>query len=186
MDYKVLSSRFHRVDGSDFAQSRRGSLVPEVYHISRDFEERVSNLDNPKYEGPYKSQSSHVNSEDQEATLLLEIARARRDVCHAQRFLAECLNQENKSLCELHQFKARKFAELVDQADLSIGRIRAAFNSHGLAPQFPDVNTSTSSHSQDEDGECALNVVFVSLMTDWYQGTMFECVTGRLVAIKLD
>ena len=95
-----------------------------------------------------------MNTEDREATLLLEIARARRDVCHAQKLLAECLNRENKSLCELHQFKARRFAELVDDADLSIGRIRAAFNSHGRSPQFLEVNTLTSSSSEDEDGEC--------------------------------
>ena len=95
-----------------------------------------------------------MNTEDREATLLLEIAHARRDVCHAQKLLAECLNQENKSLCELHQFKARRFAELVDDADLSISRIRAAFNSHGRSPQFPEVNTLTSSSSEDEDGEC--------------------------------
>ena len=84
--------------------------------------------------------------------MLLEIAHARRDVCRAQKLLAECLNWENKSLCELHQFKAKKFAELVDDADLSIGRIRAAFNGHGRSPQSPDVNIST--FSQDEDGEC--------------------------------
>ena len=93
-------------------------------------------------------------TEDREATLLLEIARARQDVCHAQKLLAECLNWENKSLCKLHQFKARKFAELVDDADLSIGRIRAVFNSHGCSPQFPEVNTLTSSSSEDKDGEC--------------------------------
>ena len=94
-----------------------------------------------------------MSTEDWEATLLLEIAHARWEVCHAQKLLAECLNQENKSLCELHQFKVKKFADLVDDADLSIGRIRAAFNSHGHSPRSPDVNISTSSGSQDEDGE---------------------------------
>ena len=93
-----------------------------------------------------------MNTEDQEATLLLEIARARQDVCHAQKLLAECLNRENKLLCELHQFKVKKFAELVDDADLSIGRIRAAFNGHRCSPQSLDVNISM--FSQDEDGEC--------------------------------
>ncbi|KIM55109.1 hypothetical protein SCLCIDRAFT_30620 [Scleroderma citrinum Foug A] len=92
-----------------------------------------------------------MSTEDQEATLLLEIACARWEVCRAQKLLAECLNRENKSLCELHQFKAKKFADLVDDADLSI-----------------DVNISTSSGSQDEDG------------------TTFEYVAGRLVAVKLD
>ena len=94
-----------------------------------------------------------MSTEDWEATLLLEIAHARWEVCHAQKLLAECLNQENKSLCELHQFKVKKFADVVDDADLSIGRIRAAFNSHGHSPRSPDVNISTSSGSQDEDGE---------------------------------
>ena len=97
-----------------------------------------------------------MNTEDREATLLLEIARARRDVCRARKLLAECLNKETKSLCDLHQFKAKRFAELIDDADLSIGMIRAAFNSHGRSPQFSNVNPSpsTSSSSQDKDGEC--------------------------------
>ena len=95
-----------------------------------------------------------MSTEDQEATLLLEIACARWEVCHTQKLLAECLNWENKLLCELHQFKAKKFSDLVDDANLSIGRIRAAFNSHGCSPQSPDVNILTSSSSQDEDGEC--------------------------------
>ena len=43
MDYEMFSSGFRRPDGSDFAQFKRGNLVPEVYGISRDFEERVSN-----------------------------------------------------------------------------------------------------------------------------------------------
>ena len=97
-----------------------------------------------------------MNTEDREATLLLEITHARRDVCRAQKLLAECLNWETKSLCDLHQFKAKIFAELADDADLSISMIRAAFNSHGCSPQFLDVNPSTltSSSSQDKDGEC--------------------------------
>ena len=91
-----------------------------------------------------------MSTEDREAMLLLEVACARRDVHHAQKQLAECLNQETKSLCALHQLKAKKFAELVDDANLNIGRIRATFNRYGRLPQVPDVNTSHS--SQDEDG----------------------------------
>jgi len=59
-------------------------------------------------------QSSCVSTEDREATLLLEVARARRDVRHAQKQLMECLNRETKLLCALHQLKAKKFTELVD------------------------------------------------------------------------
>lgn len=91
-----------------------------------------------------------MSTEDREATLLLEVACARRDVHHAQKQLAECLNQETKSLCTLHQLKAKKFAEPMDDANLNIGRIRAMFNRYGRLPQVPDVNTSHS--SQDEDG----------------------------------
>ena len=72
-----------------------------------------------------------MSTEDREATLLLEVARARRDVRHAQKQLMECLNRETKLLCALHQLKAKKFTELVDDADLNIGRIRATFNSYG-------------------------------------------------------
>ena len=88
-----------------------------------------------------------MSTEDREATLLLEITHARWEVCHAQKLLAECLNWENKSLCELHQFKAKKFTDLVDDANLRISRIRAVFNSHGHSPQSLDVNISTSSGS---------------------------------------
>ena len=84
--------------------------------------------------------------------LLLEVARARWDVRHAQKHLAKCLNWETKSLCALHQLKAKKFAELVDDADLNIGRIRATFNSYGQSPQVLDMNTMSSHSGQDEDG----------------------------------
>jgi len=93
-----------------------------------------------------------VSTEDWEATLLLEVAHARWDVHHAQKQLTECLHWETKSLCTLHQLKAKKFAELVDDANLNIGRIRAMFNSYGRSPQVPDVNTTSSHSGQDEDG----------------------------------
>ena len=91
-----------------------------------------------------------MSTEDWEATLLLEVTHARWDVRHAQKQLAECLNQETKSLCTLHQLKVKKFAQLVDDANLNIGRIRTMFNRYGRLPQVLDVNTSHS--SQDEDG----------------------------------
>lgn len=93
-----------------------------------------------------------MNSEDQEAALL-EIACARWDVCHAQKLLAECLNWENQSLCKLHQFKVNKFAELADDANFSIGRIRAAFNSHVFLPPSSKNPLVPSNQCQAEDGE---------------------------------
>ena len=93
-----------------------------------------------------------MSTEDREATLLLEVACARWDVCHAQKQLTECLNRETKSLCALHQLKVKKFAELMDDANLNIGRIRATFNSYGRSPQVLDVNTTLSHSGQDEDG----------------------------------
>ena len=91
-----------------------------------------------------------MSTEDWEATLLLEVTCARWDVHHTQKQLTECLHWETKLLCALHQLKAKKFAELMDDANLNIGRIRATFNRYRQLPQVLDVNTSHS--SQDEDG----------------------------------
>ena len=46
--------------------------------------------------------------------------------------------------------KVKKFAELMDDANLNIGRIRATFHRYEWLPQVLDMNMSHS--SQDEDG----------------------------------
>lgn len=68
---------------------------------------------------------------------MLEIARAQRDVHHAERVLAECMVQEHKRVADLHRFKAQQKQESLDCKDLSIGWINALFGDYGRMRPIP-------------------------------------------------
>lgn len=75
--------------------------------------------------------------ENQEATLVLEIARAQRDVHHAERELAECMVREHEKIADLHRFKARRKQGCLDDKDLDIGWLHAVFSNYGRARPLP-------------------------------------------------
>lgn len=92
--------------------------------------------------------------ENQEALLVLEIARAQRDVHHAEKALAECVVRQHEKIADLHRFKAVRMQDTVDDKDLNIGWINALFSNHSRVRPIPIARASTHCRLQsDEDGE---------------------------------
>ncbi|KAI5994687.1 hypothetical protein EDD15DRAFT_2195840 [Pisolithus albus] len=77
--------------------------------------------DNPK---------THDAVETQEASLVLKIVCAQREVHHAEKLLAECLVREHEKIANLHRFKANQRQDSIDNSDLNVGWIKAVFNNH--------------------------------------------------------
>ncbi|KAI6000002.1 hypothetical protein EDD15DRAFT_2193489 [Pisolithus albus] len=77
--------------------------------------------DNPK---------THDAVETQEASLVLEIVCARREVHRTEKLLAECLVREHEKIANLHRFKANQRQDSIDNSDLNVGWIKAVFNNH--------------------------------------------------------
>ena len=79
--------------------------------------------------------------ETQEASLVLEVVCAQREVCHAEQLLAECLVCEHKKTANLHHFKAKQKQRSVNNKDLDIGWIKAAFNNHSQSQESASLPT---------------------------------------------
>ncbi|KAH7920651.1 hypothetical protein BV22DRAFT_1050184 [Leucogyrophana mollusca] len=58
------------------------------------------------------------------AKLVLEAARAKRKVCRAEQYLAECVLEEHTILGDLYRCKAEAAERKLENADLNVGRVR--------------------------------------------------------------
>jgi len=95
--------------------------------------------------------------------LVLTIIYAQCEVHRAEKLLAECLIQEHEKIADLHRFKAKERQGSVDNLDLDIGWIRAAFNNHGRSQSSALLPISTPSSPQevpDEHGKSFAFLVF--------------------------
>ncbi|KAI5995119.1 hypothetical protein EDD15DRAFT_2195742 [Pisolithus albus] len=95
-----------------------------------------------------KSHLAFQSIETQEASLVLKIIRAQREVHRAEKLLAECLVQEHEKIANLHRFKAKQGQDSIDNSDLSIGWIKAVFNNHGQIQPSAPLCTSIPSSPQ--------------------------------------
>ena len=66
-----------------------------------------------------------------EVLLILDIARAQREVARAEHILASCHAREYETIAELYRFKARHRATNFDMKEVDMGLMRAAMNRHG-------------------------------------------------------
>ena len=100
-------------------------------------------------------------AENEEASLILEIVHAQREVHRAEKLLVDCVVREYKKRANLHRFKAQRMQNSVDQMDLDVGWINASFINHGRS--HPSVAPpSTSTFSKTMSGTDRESVVFVS------------------------
>ncbi|KAG2134509.1 hypothetical protein DEU56DRAFT_913697 [Suillus clintonianus] len=72
------------------------------------------------------------DTDDLEANLLMELARARREILRAEKSLADCMVREHEVLADLSKFKSSISERRLDMADIGLGRMRVAFRNHGL------------------------------------------------------
>ena len=66
-----------------------------------------------------------------EALLILDVARAQREVAQAEHTLASCHAREYETVAELYQFKAQHRATNLSKKEVDVGLVRAAMNRHG-------------------------------------------------------
>ena len=101
------------------------------------------------------------STENEEASLILEIVHAQHEVHRAEKLLADCVVQEYEKRANLHCFKAQWMQNSVDQMDLNVGWINASVINHGRSR--PSVALpSTSTFSKTVSGTDRESVVFVS------------------------
>ncbi|KAG2080577.1 uncharacterized protein F5147DRAFT_784188 [Suillus discolor] len=75
------------------------------------------------------------DTDDLEADLLMELARARQEVFRAEKSLANCVVREHEVLANLSKFKSSISKRKLDKADVGLGYMRIAFKKHGLSHQ---------------------------------------------------
>ena len=126
--------------------------------------------------------------ETQEASLILDIVHAQRDVHHAEKILAECVVWEHEKIANLHRFKANQVQDTVDDSDLDIRWINAVFNNHGRSQPTPPLHLSTSLQKvPDADGKLhCFNCMLWCSGVDVRAGALTQIVAGRLLTIKLN
>ncbi|KAG2091183.1 uncharacterized protein F5147DRAFT_780066 [Suillus discolor] len=103
-----------------------------------------------------------------EAKLVMDLARAKREVFWAQKALAECLLQENEVLSSLLRFRVDVMGKTLDDADMGLGCMRLAFKQHGWS--HLSARQRESDHQRAENSSSA----------------MTEGPSGHALSIQLD
>ncbi|KAG2129357.1 hypothetical protein BD769DRAFT_1667307 [Suillus cothurnatus] len=71
--------------------------------------------------------------DDLEANLIMDLARARRDVFDAEKTLADCIVREHEVMTSLSKHKSAISQRKLDKADVGLGHMRITFRKHGLS-----------------------------------------------------
>ncbi|KAG1832608.1 hypothetical protein DFJ58DRAFT_847974 [Suillus subalutaceus] len=71
--------------------------------------------------------------DDLEANLIMDLARARRDVFDAEKTLADCIVREHEVMTSLSKHKSAISKRKLDKADVGLGHMRITFRKHGLS-----------------------------------------------------
>ncbi|KAG1897037.1 uncharacterized protein F5891DRAFT_1192457 [Suillus fuscotomentosus] len=83
-----------------------------------------------------------------EASLVLDLARAKRDVFLTQKELADCVIRENEVFASLLRVRAAAAEKMIDQTDIGLGCMRVVFRDHGwshIPPSRPSQEQGPSS-----------------------------------------
>ncbi|KAF8440983.1 hypothetical protein L210DRAFT_866003, partial [Boletus edulis BED1] len=79
-----------------------------------------------------------MDTTNNEAYLMLSVARACRDVLRAEQVLSACLAHEHESIAKLYQYKVNSGEGKVHDMDMDIGSIRATIKQCGMAVDFTE------------------------------------------------
>ncbi|KAG2133030.1 hypothetical protein DEU56DRAFT_914051 [Suillus clintonianus] len=78
--------------------------------------------------------SMTINDVDElEANLIMDLARARRDIFNAEKTLADCVVREYEVMTNLSKYKSTISKRKLDKADVGLGHMRITFKKHGLS-----------------------------------------------------
>ncbi|KAG1807239.1 hypothetical protein EV424DRAFT_1427933, partial [Suillus variegatus] len=84
--------------------------------------------------------SMTINDDNLEVNLVLDLARARRDVFNAEKALANCVVREHEVMANLSKHKSDISKQKLAKADVGIGHMRITFQKYGLTHHGPAPN----------------------------------------------
>ncbi|KAH7919026.1 hypothetical protein BV22DRAFT_1051339 [Leucogyrophana mollusca] len=110
----------------------------------------LDSVDNPVKPPPLNLHSRVCHEDHREAMLVLEIVRVKCEVHRVQKLLANCVVKEHKTITSLHQFKAGKAVERIDDVDVGLGKMRITFKRHAqlVSPQISAIPWADSSSAE--------------------------------------
>ena len=118
-----------------------------------------------------------------EALLVLDVARAQREVARAEHILASCRAREYETIAELYRFKAQNRATKLNKKEVDVGIMRAAMNQHGNYPgPIPSSARKACVRAPDGTLPCSLTYYLLNASA----GTVIESASGQPLAIRLD
>ncbi|KAG1790412.1 uncharacterized protein HD556DRAFT_1446141 [Suillus plorans] len=94
--------------------------------------ESDSNCEDSDNESTHTIDTQARSSEEHKAQLVLNATRAQRDVCFAEKTLADCVVQQNRALGLLYQFEATEAGRKLEDAHIDIGYVRHSVHKIGI------------------------------------------------------
>lgn len=104
-----------------------------------------------------------MSGDSREAVLVLDVARAQREVARAEHALVSCRAREYETIAELYRFQAEHNALNLNDKETDVGLVRAAMNqydNHSYLGSF----TSNNPRCSTSDGTSIKRIfIIVSL-----------------------
>lgn len=107
---------------------------------------------------------------DDEAHGVLDVARAKREVCRAEQALAKSLAEQHAAIAKLYEVQAQGLEELMGNLETNVGMIRATMRRHGTDETISRfvVSRAGASHQaqghSNPDGMSTMSTSTVSLL----------------------
>ncbi|KAG1753402.1 hypothetical protein EDB19DRAFT_1824125 [Suillus lakei] len=83
-----------------------------------------------------------INDAEDEANLVMELARARREKLHAEKSLADCVVCELELMASLSKFKSSLSEQRIDRVDEGLGYTQIVFKTLGLSHRMHHLHSS--------------------------------------------
>ncbi|KAG2106249.1 uncharacterized protein F5147DRAFT_653993 [Suillus discolor] len=78
--------------------------------------------------------SMSINDTDEfEANLVMDLARARRDIFRAEKALVDCVVREREIMANLSKHQSDVSKKKLDKADIGLGYMQITFKKYGLS-----------------------------------------------------
>ncbi|KAG2132154.1 uncharacterized protein EDB93DRAFT_1107984 [Suillus bovinus] len=123
-------------EGSKGTPKKEAQKVPSpIFPTKTESDSNCEDSDNESTTHPIDTRSS----DKFKAQLVLNATRAQRNVCLAEKTLADCVVQQNIVLGRLYQFEATEAGRKLEDADINIGYVRHSVRKIGitLLEDFP-------------------------------------------------
>ncbi|KAG2111026.1 hypothetical protein DEU56DRAFT_762264 [Suillus clintonianus] len=128
--------------------------------------ESDSNCEDSDNESTHTIDTQARSSEEHKAQLGLNATRAQRDVCFAEKTLADCVVQQNRALGLLYQFEATEAGRKLEDAHIDIGYVPAT----AQRTSDSDVDARCSAHGGVDNRVALRYLVLVQSLRQFTDG----------------